>query len=183
MLAVLRATYGEDLRAVAPFGSVARGSARADSDVDLLVVVRGLPDGRRRRLATLEPAERRLSADLARLEEQGLTTEVSAVLRTPDAMSITTPLLLDLTQDAVVLLDPDQIARTALDDLRVRLARPGSKLTGAALGGTGISSPTTAEGRSSVCDERHARRELLRRVYGLDDAAAAFRLRRLRTRG
>jgi hypothetical protein len=127
VLGALRATYGSDLRAVALFGSVARRTARADSDVDLLVVVDRLPHGRRRRLETLLPVEQALAPDLARLEKEGITTEISAVLRTPGEVETPTPLLLDLTEDAVVLYDPDSILASALDGLRGRLARLGAR--------------------------------------------------------
>ena len=40
----LAATYGDRLDAVVLFGSEARGDARAESDIDLLVVLRGPMD-------------------------------------------------------------------------------------------------------------------------------------------
>ena len=40
----LAATYGDRLDAVVLFGSEVRGDARADSDIDLLVVLRGPMD-------------------------------------------------------------------------------------------------------------------------------------------
>ena len=46
LLAELKAQYGDRLVAVAVFGSVGRGTPRHDSDVDLLIVARDLPDGR-----------------------------------------------------------------------------------------------------------------------------------------
>ncbi len=42
---VLQEQYGDRLVSVAVFGSVARGTQRADSDVDLLVVCDPLPTG------------------------------------------------------------------------------------------------------------------------------------------
>src|SRR5919198_3590611 len=43
----VRRAYGTDLVSVALFGSVARRTARPDSDLDLFVVVEGLPRGHR----------------------------------------------------------------------------------------------------------------------------------------
>jgi len=42
------------------FGSVARRSARPDSDLDFLVIADRLPDGRMARVAESEPVERQL---------------------------------------------------------------------------------------------------------------------------
>jgi len=47
----------DKLVSVVVFGSVARGEARVDSDVDLLIVARGLPKSRFKRLVLFERAE------------------------------------------------------------------------------------------------------------------------------
>jgi len=122
-----RAVYGQALRAVAVFGSVARRTARPDSDVDLFVVVAGLPRGRRARRATFRAVEDRLAGSLRRLRETGLDVELSPVLRTPEDLAIATPLMLDLTEDAVLLEDRGAVLGHALDDLRQRLRRAGAR--------------------------------------------------------
>jgi hypothetical protein len=123
----LRSVYGDRLVAVAVFGSVARRTARPDSDLDLYVVVKGLPRGHRARLATFDPVEERLIADLDALARQSITAELSPVLRTPEDLRTASPLMLDLTEDAVILVDRGAVLRTALDDLRARLRRLGSR--------------------------------------------------------
>lgn len=126
-LEALRAVYGDRLVAVAIFGSVARRTARPDSDLDLYVVVEGLPRSHRARLATFDPAEERLAADLDALAQQGIITELSPVLRTPEDLRTASPLMLDLTEDAVILFDRGGVLRAALDDLQARLRRLGSR--------------------------------------------------------
>lgn len=127
VLAAIRATYGERLRSVALFGSVARRTARPDSDVDLFIVVDDLPRGRRPRLATFDPVESRLAGAIAELARDGIRTELSPVLRTPEDIRTASPLMLDLTEDAVLLEDRGGILAAALDDLRARLRRSGAK--------------------------------------------------------
>jgi len=52
---------------------------------------------------------------------------MSPVLRTPEQLAIASPLLLDLTEDAVILEDRDGMLAAALDELRRRLGRLGSR--------------------------------------------------------
>lgn len=92
----LRGQLGARLRAVVLFGSRARGDARLDSDIDLLVVADGLPrdpisriTGLRRSLAGIETA---------------LPGSLSLVLRTPSEVEANlTPLLLDVCAEGICL--------------------------------------------------------------------------------
>jgi len=127
IVAEARRVYGDRLRAIALFGSVARRTARPGSDVDLLLVVDDLPRGRRARFETFAPVERALAPAMEELRRAGIETELSAVLRTPEDLRSASPLMLDLTEDAVLLVDGDGILRTALDDLRARLRRTGAR--------------------------------------------------------
>lgn len=127
LLGALRAAYGDRLRSVALFGSVARRTARPDSDLDLLVIVDGLPRGRRARLDTFEPVELALAREIDTLRRDGIEIDLSPILRTPEDLAIASPLMLDLTEDAVILQDRGGVLAAALDDLRQRLRRLGSK--------------------------------------------------------
>ncbi len=123
----LEHVYGEHLVSAALFGSVARRSARPDSDVDLFLVVDDLPRGRRARLVTFDPVEREITPARRALAAAGIVTEVMPILRTPEEIRSQSPLMLDLTEDAVLLLDRDATLTRSLDDLRQRLRRLGSR--------------------------------------------------------
>jgi hypothetical protein len=111
----LAAGFGDRLLGVALFGSIARGTAGADSDVDLLVIASGLP--------------RRWDRDAALREvlpERPLVPELSFLLRTPeDFEADVRPLHLDLALDARVLFDRDGYLAERLSRLRdlVHLAK------------------------------------------------------------
>ena len=123
----IRGAYGQRLRSIALFGSVARRRARPDSDVDLFVVAEDLPRSRRARLETFDTVERVLAPELKSLAEAGINTELSAVLRTPEDIASPSPLMLDLTEDAVILEDRGDVLAAALEDLRCRLRKLGSR--------------------------------------------------------
>lgn len=119
--------YGSRLVSVVVFGSVARGTPRFDSDVDLLLVIRELPDGRTKRMATFEAVENQLLGDLASLAREGISTELSPLLRTPEEVLEGGLIYLDMVEDARVLLDDGEFFASFLGGLRRRLAQLGSK--------------------------------------------------------
>jgi len=128
--AVVRAAhqvYGPRLVSIALFGSVARRTARPDSDLDVFLVIDDLPRGRRARLATFDGLENALAPDIAALARAGIAVELSPVLRTPEDLKTASPLMLDLTEDAVIIEDRGDILVAAIEDLRQRLRRLGSR--------------------------------------------------------
>jgi uncharacterized protein len=127
LVSALETVYAEDLTSVAIFGSVARRTARDDSDLDLFIVVAGLPAGRRARLATFDPVRKLLEKSLSALAGLGIETELMPILRTPDEIRIRTPLMLDMTEDAFLLRDREGALASALSGLRARLRELGSK--------------------------------------------------------
>jgi hypothetical protein len=104
----LASGFGERLLGVALFGSRARGEATDDSDVDLLVIARGLP-----RLWDRDGALREV------LPERPLVPQLSLLARTPEEFEgDVRPLHLDLALDARVLFDRDGYLQGRLERLR-----------------------------------------------------------------
>lgn len=122
-----RRHYGDRLAAVAVYGSVGRGAPRFDSDVDLLIVADGLPDGRFARADDFRAVEAMLAPRLQAAAAAGLRPDFSPVFKTRAELERGTPLLLDMTEDARVLHDPDGRLTAVLDRLRDRLRALGSK--------------------------------------------------------
>ena len=127
LLVGLRLTYGARLVACAVFGSVARGTPRYDSDIDLLLVIRGLPRGRFNRLDEFLPVEARLEAVLKADMPEHQEIALSPVFKTPDEVEAGSPLFLDMVDDARVLYDPDEFLARYFDRLRARLHELGAR--------------------------------------------------------
>jgi predicted nucleotidyltransferase len=128
LIRLLRGEFGDRLRSVLLFGSVARGAARPDSDVDVCLVISDLPVSRYGRHQLLSPILARLreSAAYETLIGHGYAPDVAAILYTPEDIQHTKPIFLDFVEDGVVLLD-DGIMRTKLDQLRARMKTLGSR--------------------------------------------------------
>lgn len=127
LLAACQRHYGSRLAAVAVFGSIGRATARPDSDLDILVVADGLPDGRVARATDFEAVESALAATVGEARRAGLAAWLSPVLKTPAEIEQGSPLLLDMVDDARILHDRDQFLELALAALRRRLDRLGAR--------------------------------------------------------
>jgi len=127
LLAALRKHYGEGLVACAVFGSVGRGTPRHDSDLDLLLVIRGLPRGRLRRVEGFLPVETRLEPALKTNDPPGTSIALSPVFKTPEEVEAGSPLFLDMVEDARILYDPQGFLSGYFQRLRMRLQQLGAR--------------------------------------------------------
>jgi predicted nucleotidyltransferase len=127
LLAEIRVTYGSRLVACAVFGSVGRGAPRGDSDIDLLLVARGLPRGRLKRVEEFLVVETRVDPALKPEEPGGAPIALSPVFKTPEEVESGSPLFLDMVEDARILYDPEGFLAGYLDRLRLRLRELGAR--------------------------------------------------------
>ena len=118
-IALLGERYGADLVSVVLFGSRARGDARPESDIDLLVVVRGLPRPRFERYEG--------SRDLARAVSPEFGRDAAPILLTPEEAAQVKPYYLGMLSGHEILMDRDGFFAGVLDRLRQRLAELGSR--------------------------------------------------------
>lgn len=125
---LLLAEFGDRVASVLLFGSVARGTARPDSDVDVCVVIRDLPPSRYRRHQLLTPVLERLrqTAAYGDLARRKYSPDIAAILYTPEEAQETKPIFLDLVEEGVLLRD-DGTLRTTFDRLRARMKALGSR--------------------------------------------------------
>lgn len=127
LLAECRRHYAANLVSVAVFGSVGRGTPRPDSDIDILIVAEGLPDGRMRRSRDFESVETAMGSALERAALAGVHTSLAPVFKTPAEARAGSPLFLDMIDDARLLEDRNHFLRQLFDRFRGRLTALGAR--------------------------------------------------------
>jgi predicted nucleotidyltransferase len=126
VVAEYRTALGDDLVAVAVFGSVARGTAGPASDLDLYVVTRpqeplALDSRLSERWRVCETPE------YLRLAGEGYRPDPRPVFHTVEQLKSHPWILLDIADHGVVLYDPERVLETELEAVRARLRALGSK--------------------------------------------------------
>jgi predicted nucleotidyltransferase len=118
---------GEDLISVVLYGSVARQEASHTSDIDLLIIVQGLPKGQFARKQSLTKADEKIYPAIQSLWSDGIDTSFTRILKTPEEASHIVPLYLDMVEDAVLLLDRKSFFKGILSQVRDSLTRLGAR--------------------------------------------------------
>lgn len=123
---MLEEELGENLVSLVLYGSVARGDYRPDSDVDLLVVCETLPSNRWQRWDPILAVEERLRQEFSGPGSAPLPY-LSIILKDRREAAYHSPLYLDLTEDARILLDRGGFFEGVLEEIRLRLKALGSQ--------------------------------------------------------
>jgi hypothetical protein len=111
--------WKEKLVSVVVFGSYARGQARPESDLDLLLVRTDLPKSRLTRRHLLYQLERRIG--------HHFTDTVCSIILTPEEAQTVKPYYLGMLSGHMILFDRDNFFAGVLERLRKRLKELGSE--------------------------------------------------------
>lgn len=109
------------LASFALYGSVARGTAHKNSDIDILLVSDDFEGSLGSRLDDLLVVEEKLREEYRILSRFGYDPTMSFHPLTQDEVLDSPSILLDLTVDAVLLHDREAFLEMSLDELRKRL--------------------------------------------------------------
>jgi len=122
----LRNRLGEDvILAFALFGSVARGEARSDSDIDVLIVHKEIEFDPIKKFVKVR-FELQEESEYKRLKESGLNPYPSSIFMTERDLWERPLILLDILDHGLILYDTGVLQRR-FDALRKRLAELGSE--------------------------------------------------------
>lgn len=122
---LLREKFGEKLVSVVVFGSVGRGKARRDSDIDVLLVCNGFEKSMHSRMKELADVILQLREELRAPPEEEVWIEFHPFL--PEEAEKNRPIYLDMIEDGVIILDRNGFMENVLKRLEKRLKELGSK--------------------------------------------------------
>jgi predicted nucleotidyltransferase len=127
LLSEIRHFYRERLISVVVFGSVARETQGFDSDIDVLIIAKGLPRGRIKRIREFESVENKVEPFLKSLKKERINTYISAIIKSPEEAEKGSPLFLDMVEDLKILFDKGDFFSGLIEKLRNRLNALGAK--------------------------------------------------------
>lgn len=110
---LLKSRWAEELVSVILFGSWARGTAKEESDFDLLIVKRNLPQKRSERYREILALKEAVSLDFAE--------RISTILYTPEEASVVKPFYLGILTTHCILYDKDGFFQKLLSSLQTKL--------------------------------------------------------------
>lgn len=124
-----RRAWSDQLVSVVLYGSVARGTPTATSDVDVLLVIREAPSAYWKRLQPLVPVllQLRQHPSWRALEARGLSPSMNVLILSPAEARERRPLYLDMVDEARLLLDRDRFFARRLSAFKARMRAWGTR--------------------------------------------------------
>jgi predicted nucleotidyltransferase len=115
--------YVSRLVSLVIFGSLARGAATPESDIDMLIIAENLPLGRMNRVAVFD----RIEEEVREKNPENAHFEISPIFKTPEEVRRGSPLFWDMTDHVIILHDREEFFKNYLVDLKKRLDALGAR--------------------------------------------------------
>jgi len=124
---LLKEAFKDNIVSAVLYGSVARGDARKDSDIDICLIFKTLPRSRYKRISLIFPVLQALreKESYRTLYSEGYLPEITPVLYTVEEIQDTKPIFLDMVEDGIILLD-DGTFKKKLENLKQRMKELGT---------------------------------------------------------
>ena len=122
-ISLVQEAIGENVVSIVLYGSVARGEAGIESDIDLLLVVRDGSPSYYEQLQPVLPLLRQLRQHRRwyELRAKGWSPEVNVMILSKQEADCNRLLYLDMIEDARILMDRDSFFQRRLQKLQIRL--------------------------------------------------------------
>lgn len=120
---------GSRLESIILFGSLARGEAKPESDIDLLIVAEGLPAKYGERVKVIREAIYSNQVDelvMYMWRERRIYPEFNVILITKEEAGVTHPFYLDMVRDCVVIFDKNGLMSRKIREVGERLRELGA---------------------------------------------------------
>ncbi|MCZ7357584.1 MAG: nucleotidyltransferase domain-containing protein [Candidatus Methanoperedens sp.] len=114
--------FGDNLISVVLYGSVARGTAKEESDIDLLIILKNAPAAYYERLEPVIDIEIKLRKNIS-----GTAPIFSSIILSKEEAMENRNIFLDMIDDSVILFDKDNFFKNRLKELKNRLIQLGSR--------------------------------------------------------
>jgi len=125
---LLKEVFKDNIVSAVLYGSVAKGMARKDSDIDICLIFKTLPKSRHKRTLLIFPLIKALREkdSYKVLYDKGYLPEIAPVLYTAQEIQDTKPILLDMVEDGIVLLD-DGTFKKKIKEVKQRMKELGTQ--------------------------------------------------------
>ncbi len=117
--------FSDSLISLVLFGSVARGTAKQESDIDLLIILKDAPDSYYRRLEPVVDIELKLRRGA--YDTTGAAPIFSSIVLSKEEAMENRNIFLDMLDASIILYDKDDFFKNRLKELKKRLLQLGSK--------------------------------------------------------
>ncbi len=127
LLYLLKDNYENKLISLILYGSVSRGTAKKDSDIDIILVVENLPYTEAMNRFLLIEDKLKESKEFLSVINASYSPEVKPIIFSREEASESRYIFLDVVNDGIVLYDKNDFFRERLEKLRKRLRELESK--------------------------------------------------------
>lgn len=121
LLELIKNYYEDKLISLVLYGSVARGTAKKDSDIDIILILDNLSYKESMNRFLLVEQKLKESHEFILIKKSGFSPEIKPILFSKEEASESRYIFLDIVNDGIILYDMNDFFKKRLEKLRKRL--------------------------------------------------------------